>query len=235
MKSVVSAIAVILFFFNSSITNAQEIIKDTVIVPVKKSANEPKTKKLMVSATVDYRFRSRYWRRGVQSWNSIKGITRCQNDSVNRGQTIPTDSRFEERNDGGARNMVSQIGSKKVVQQKDLKKTLKLLFWHIIEGAKPPRNAEKIVEDVLRSIPEDRKFQKGQRCRIAAFALKWSSHKLWSQLKVSIYENSIDQMVLQNSGGRSLVFLPKQFCISVHPSPHPEWGAIIKWIKRQIL
>jgi hypothetical protein len=58
MKSVVSAIAVILFF-STSITNAQEIIKDTVIVPVKKSANEPKTKKLMVSATVDYRFRSR--------------------------------------------------------------------------------------------------------------------------------------------------------------------------------
>jgi hypothetical protein len=43
-NEVCSECGTVILFFSTSITNAQEIIKDTVIVPVKKSANEPKTK-----------------------------------------------------------------------------------------------------------------------------------------------------------------------------------------------
>jgi peptidyl-prolyl cis-trans isomerase SurA len=181
MKSVVSAIAVVLFLFSTSITNAQEIIKDTVIVPVKKVPTNQRIKIDGIVATVgdyivlDSDIDKAYLEASSQG-NSIKGITRCQmmgkllEDKLYAHQALQdsvkvTDSEVKGMMEERLNYMVSQIGSiEKVISyyKKDSEEDFKSYFFDILKEQKLASEMQKkIIEDVVITPEEVRNFFKG--------------------------------------------------------------------------
>jgi peptidyl-prolyl cis-trans isomerase SurA len=182
MKSRNSRIALIFFLllFSSTISRAQEIIKDTVIAPVKKVQTNQRQKIDGIIATVgdyiilDSDIDKSYLELSSQG-NSVKDITRCQmlgkllEDKLYAHQAIQdsvkvTDAEVKGMMDERLGYMVSQIGSlDKVVKyyKKNSEEEFRSYFFDILKENKLSSEMQKkIVEEVEITPEEVRNFFK---------------------------------------------------------------------------
>ena len=182
MKSINNKIALIFFLllFSSTISRAQEIIKDSVIVPVKKVQSNQRQKIDGVVATVgdyiilDSDIDKSYLEISSQG-GSIKDITRCQmlgklmEDKLYAHQAIQdsikvTDAEVKGMLEDRLAYMVGQIGSlDKVVKyyKKNSEEEFKSYFFDILKEQKlTSEMTKKIVEGVEITPEEVRNFFK---------------------------------------------------------------------------
>lgn len=180
MKSVNIKIALVLFLFSTTITKAQEIIKDSVVVPVKKIQTGQRVKIDGIIATVgdyivlDSDIDKAYLEISSQG-GSVKDISRCQmmgkllEDKLYAHQAIQdsikvTDSEIKGMMEERLNYMVSQIGSlEKVVKyyKKDSEEDFKSYFFDILKEQKlASEMTKKIVEEVEITPEEVRNFFK---------------------------------------------------------------------------
>ena len=180
MKSVNIKIALVLFLFSTTITKAQEIIKDSVVVPIKKIQTGQRVKIDGIIATVgdyivlDSDIDKAYLEISSQG-GSVKDISRCQmmgkllEDKLYAHQAIQdsikvTDSEIKGMMEERLNYMVSQIGSlEKVVKyyKKDSEEDFKSYFFDILKEQKlASEMTKKIVEEVEITPEEVRNFFK---------------------------------------------------------------------------
>ncbi|WP_367771737.1 peptidylprolyl isomerase [Flavobacterium sp. WC2421] len=182
MKSINNKIALVFFLllFSSTISRAQEIIKDSVIVPVKKIQSNQRQKIDGVVATVgdyiilDSDIDKSYLEISSQG-GSIKDITRCQmlgklmEDKLYAHQAIQdsikvTDAEVKGMLEDRLAYMVGQIGSlEKVVKyyKKNSEEEFKSYFFDILKEQKlTSEMTKKIVEGVEITPEEVRNFFK---------------------------------------------------------------------------
>ncbi|EIA08880.1 peptidylprolyl isomerase [Flavobacterium frigoris] len=182
MKSVNSRIAVIFFvlLFSSTITRAQEIIKDSVIAPVKKIQSNERQKIDGIIATVgeyiilDSDIDKSYLEISSQG-GSIKDITRCQmlgkllEDKLYAHQAIQdsvkvTDAEVKGMMEERLNYMVGQIGSlDKVISyyNKSSEEEFRSYFFDILKEQKLTSEMQKkIIGDVEITPEEVRNFFK---------------------------------------------------------------------------
>ncbi|WP_091164741.1 peptidylprolyl isomerase [Flavobacterium sinopsychrotolerans] len=175
MKSINKiALTFFLLLFSSVITSAQEIIKDTVIVPVKKIQSNGKQKIDGVIATVgdyiilDSDIDKSYLEIATQG-GSVKDITRCQmlgkllEDKLYAHQAIQdsivvTDAEIKGMMEDRLNYMVEQIGSlEKVVQyyKKDSEEEFRTYFSDILKEGKLTSEMQKKIVDAVEITPEE--------------------------------------------------------------------------------
>lgn len=183
MKSITNKIALLFFviLFSGTVIQAQEIIKDSVIAPVKKVSSGNRLKIDGVIATVgDYIILDsdidKSFLEISASGNSIKDITRCQmlgkllEDKLYAHQAIQdsvkvTDAEIKAVMEEKLDFIVGKIGSMdKVVEyyKKNSEEELKSYFFDILKEQKLSSEMQKkIVEDVEITPEEVRNFFKG--------------------------------------------------------------------------
>jgi peptidyl-prolyl cis-trans isomerase SurA len=183
MKSITNKIALLFFvmLFSSTVIQAQEIIKDSVITPVKKVVTGKRLKIDGVIATVgDYIILDsdidKSFLEISTSGNSIKDITRCQmlgkllEDKLYAHQAIQDSVKVTDAEIKGVMEekldfIVGKIGSMdKVVEyyKKNSEEELKSYFFDILKEQKLSSEMQKkIVEDVEITPEEVRNFFKG--------------------------------------------------------------------------
>ena len=183
MKSITNKIALLFFvmLFSSTVIQAQEIIKDSVITPVKKKTSGNRLKIDGVIATVgDYIILDsdidKSFLEISTSGNSIKDITRCQmlgkllEDKLYAHQAIQDSVKVTDAEIKGVMEekldfIVSKIGSMdKVVEyyKKNSEEELKSYFFDILKEQKLSSEMQKkIVEEVEITPEEVRNFFKG--------------------------------------------------------------------------
>jgi peptidyl-prolyl cis-trans isomerase SurA len=176
MKSISSRIVLLFFLllFSSTITRAQEIIKDTVIAPVKKIQTNQRQKIDGIIATVgdfiilDSDIDKSYLELSSQG-NSIKDITRCQmlgkllEDKLYAHQAIQdsvkvTDAEVKGMMDERLSYMVSQIGSlEKVVKyyKKNSEEEFRSYFFDILKENKLSSEMQKKIVAAVEITPEE--------------------------------------------------------------------------------
>jgi peptidyl-prolyl cis-trans isomerase SurA len=176
MKSVNSRITLMLFLllFSSTITIAQEIIKDSVIVPVKKSQSNGRQKIDGIVATVgdyiilDSDIDKSYLEISSQG-GSIKDITRCQmlgkllEDKLYAHQAIQdsvkvTDAEVKNMLEDRVSYMVGQIGSMdKVVNyyNKSSEEEFRSYFFDILKEQKLTSEMQKKIIGEVSITPEE--------------------------------------------------------------------------------
>lgn len=176
MKSINSRIALIFFLllFSSTITRAQEIIRDSVVTPVKKINSNQKQKIDGIIATVgdyiilDSDIDKSYLELSSQG-NSIKDITRCQmlgkllEDKLYAHQAIQdsvkvTDAEVKVMMDERVSYMVGQIGSmEKVVNyyKKNSEEEFRSYFFDILKENKLSSEMQKKIIDEVEITPEE--------------------------------------------------------------------------------
>jgi len=182
MKSINSRIAFLFFLllFSSTITRAQEIIRDSVITPVKKVQTNQRQKIDGIIATVgdyiilDSDIDKSYLELSSQG-NSIKDITRCQmlgkllEDKLYAHQAIQdsvkvTDAEVKGMMEERLSYMVGQIGSlDKVIKyyKKNSEEEFRSYFFDILKENKLSSEMQKkIVEEVEITPEEVRNFFK---------------------------------------------------------------------------
>jgi peptidyl-prolyl cis-trans isomerase SurA len=201
MKSVNITIAFVLFLFSTTLMKAQEIIKDSVVAPVKKVQSGGRQKIDGIIATVgdyiilDSDIDKSYLEISGQG-GSIKDITRCQmlgklmEDKLYAHQAIQdsikvTDAEVKGMMDERINYMVGQIGSiDKVVAyyKKDSEEEFKSYFFDILKEQKlSSEMTKKIVEEVeitpeevrnfFKSIPKDELPQFGAEMEVAQIVI----------------------------------------------------------------
>ena len=201
MKSVNITIAFLLFLFSTTLMKAQEIIKDSVVAPVKKVQSGGRQKIDGIIATVgdyiilDSDIDKSYLEISGQG-GSIKDITRCQmlgklmEDKLYAHQAIQdsikvTDAEVKGMMDERINYMVGQIGSiDKVVAyyKKDSEEEFKSYFFDILKEQKlSSEMTKKIVEEVeitpeevrnfFKSIPKDELPQFGAEMEVAQIVI----------------------------------------------------------------
>lgn len=183
MKSKTNKIALLFFvmLFASTVTQAQEIIKDSVVTPVKKEVSGKRLKIDGVIATVgDYIILDsdidKSFLELSTSGNSIKDITRCQmlgkllEDKLYAHQAIQDSVKVTDAEIKGVMEekldfIVGKIGSMdKVVEyyKKNSEEELKSYFFDILKEQKLSSEMQKkIVEEVEITPEEVRNFFKG--------------------------------------------------------------------------
>jgi peptidyl-prolyl cis-trans isomerase SurA len=176
MRSVNSRIALIFFLllFSSTITRAQEIIKDSVIVPVKKTQSNHRQKIDGIVATVgdfivlDSDIDKSYLEISSQG-GSIKDITRCQmlgkllEDKLYAHQAIQdsvkvTDAEVKGMLEERVSYMVGQIGSiEKVVNyyNKSSEEEFRSYFFDILKEQKLTSEMQKKIIGEVEITPEE--------------------------------------------------------------------------------
>ncbi|MFQ3174156.1 MAG: peptidyl-prolyl cis-trans isomerase SurA [Flavobacterium sp.] len=176
MRSVNSRIALIFFLllFSSTITRAQEIIKDSVIVPVKKTQSNQRQKIDGIVATVgdfivlDSDIDKSYLEISSQG-GSIKDITRCQmlgkllEDKLYAHQAIQdsvkvTDAEVKGMLEERVSYMVGQIGSiEKVVNyyNKSSEEEFRSYFFDILKEQKLTSEMQKKIIGEVEITPEE--------------------------------------------------------------------------------
>ncbi|WP_339656160.1 peptidylprolyl isomerase [Flavobacterium frigidarium] len=201
MKSVNITIAFVLFLFSTTLMKAQEIIKDSVVAPVKKVQSGGRQKIDGIIATVgdyiilDSDIDKSYLEISGQG-GSIKDITRCQmlgklmEDKLYAHQAIQdsikvTDAEVKGMMDERINYMVGQIGSiDKVVAyyKNDSEEEFKSYFFDILKEQKlSSEMTKKIVEEVeitpeevrnfFKSIPKDELPQFGAEMEVAQIVI----------------------------------------------------------------
>lgn len=201
MKSVNITIAFVLFLFSTTLMKAQEIIKDSVVAPVKKVQSGGRQKIDGIIATVgdyiilDSDIDKSYLEISGQG-GSIKDITRCQmlgklmEDKLYAHQAIQdsikvTDAEVKGMMDERINYMVGQIGSiDKVVAyyKKDSEEEFKSYFFDILKEQRlSSEMTKKIVEEVeitpeevrnfFKSIPKDELPQFGAEMEVAQIVI----------------------------------------------------------------
>lgn len=181
MKSVNITIAFVLFLFSTTVMQAQEIIKDSVVAPVKKVQSTGGRQKIdgIIATVGDYiildsDIDKSYLEISGQG-GSIKDITRCQmlgklmEDKLYAHQAVQdsikvTDAEVKGMMDERINYMVGQIGSiDKVVAyyKKDSEEEFKSYFFDILKEQKlSSEMTKKIVEEVEITPEEVRNFFK---------------------------------------------------------------------------
>lgn len=181
MKSVNITIAFVLFLFSTTVMQAQEIIKDSVVAPVKKVQSTGGRQKIdgIIATVGDYiildsDIDKSYLEISGQG-GSIKDITRCQmlgklmEDKLYAHQAVQdsikvTDAEVRGMMDERINYMVGQIGSiDKVVAyyKKDSEEEFKSYFFDILKEQKlSSEMTKKIVEEVEITPEEVRNFFK---------------------------------------------------------------------------
>ena len=181
MKSVNVTIAFVLFLFSTTVMQAQEIIKDSVVAPVKKVQSTGGRQKIdgIIATVGDYiildsDIDKSYLEISGQG-GSIKDITRCQmlgklmEDKLYAHQAVQdsikvTDAEVKGMMDERINYMVGQIGSiEKVVAyyKKDSEEEFKSYFFDILKEQKlSSEMTKKIVEEVEITPEEVRNFFK---------------------------------------------------------------------------
>lgn len=176
MKSINNKIALVFFLllFSSTISRAQEIIKDSVIVPVKKVKSNQRQKIDGVVATVgdyiilDSDIDKSYLEISSQG-GSIKDITRCQmlgklmEDKLYAHQAIQdsikvTDAEVKGMLEERLSYMVGQIGSmEKVVNyyKKNSEEEFKSYFFDILKEQKLTAEMQKKIIEGVEITPEE--------------------------------------------------------------------------------
>ena len=176
MKSINSRIALIFFLllFSSTITRAQEIIRDSVVTPVKKINTNQRQKIDGIIATVgdyiilDSDIDKTYLELSSQG-NSIKDITRCQmlgkllEDKLYAHQAIQdsvkvTDAEVKAMMEERVSYMVGQIGSmEKVVKyyKKNSEEEFRSYFFDILKENKLSSEMQKKIIDEVEITPEE--------------------------------------------------------------------------------
>lgn len=176
MKSINSRIALIFFIllFSSTITRAQEIIKDTVIAPVKKVQSNERQKIDGIIATVgdyiilDSDIDKSYLEISSQG-GSIKDITRCQmlgkllEDKLYAHQAIQdsvkvTDAEVKGMMEDRLNYMVGQIGSiDKVINyyNKSSEEEFRSYFFDILKEQKLTSEMQKKIIGEVEITPEE--------------------------------------------------------------------------------
>ncbi|MBC5836363.1 peptidylprolyl isomerase [Flavobacterium muglaense] len=204
MKSINNKIALIFFlvFFSSTLTQAQEVIKDSVVAPVKKVKSSQRQKIDGVIATVgdyiilDSDIDKSYLEISGQG-GSIKDITRCQmlgklmEDKLYAHQAVQdsikvTDAEVKGLMEDQLSRMVAQIGSlDKVVEyyKKNSEEEFKSYFFDILKEQRLTSEMQKkIVEGVeitpeevrnfFKSIPKDELPQFGAEMEVAQIVIE---------------------------------------------------------------
>jgi peptidyl-prolyl cis-trans isomerase SurA len=183
MKLMTNKIALLFFlvFFASSVTQAQEIIKDSVVEPVKKAVTGKRLKIDGVIATVgDFIILDsdidKSFLEISNSGNSIKDITRCQmlgkllEDKLYAHQAIQdsvqvTDAEIKVVMEEKLNFILGKIGSMdKVVEyyKKTSEEELKSYFFDILKEQKLSSEMQKKIVDEIEITPEEvRNFFKG--------------------------------------------------------------------------
>lgn len=176
MKSINSRIALIFFLllFSSNITRAQEIIRDSVVAPVKKIKTNERQKIDGIIATVgdyivlDSDIDKSYLELSSQG-NSIKDITRCQmlgkllEDKLYAHQAIQdsvkvTDAEVKSMLEERLGYMVGQIGSmEKVIKyyKKNSEEEFRSYFFDILKENKLSSEMQKKIVDGVEITPEE--------------------------------------------------------------------------------
>ena len=176
MKSINNRIALTFFvlLFSSVVASAQEIIKDSVITPVKKIQSTGKQKIDGVIATVgdyiilDSDIDKSYFEISTQG-GSVKDITRCQmlgkllEDKLYAHQAIQdsivvTDAEVKGMMEDRLNYMVEQIGSlEKVVKyyKKDSEEEFRTYFSDILKEGKLSSEMQKKIVDAVEITPEE--------------------------------------------------------------------------------
>ena len=176
MKSINNRIALTFFvlLFSSVVASAQEIIKDSVITPVKKIQSTGKQKIDGVIATVgdyiilDSDIDKSYLQISTQG-GSVKDITRCQmlgkllEDKLYAHQAIQdsivvTDAEVKGMMEDRLNYMVEQIGSlEKVVKyyKKDSEEEFRTYFSDILKEGKLSSEMQKKIVDAVEITPEE--------------------------------------------------------------------------------
>jgi peptidyl-prolyl cis-trans isomerase SurA len=176
MKSINSRIALIFFLllFSSTITRAQEIIRDSVVAPVKKIQTNQRQKIDGIIATVgdfiilDSDIDKSYLELSSQG-NSIKDITRCQmlgkllEDKLYAHQAIQdsvkvTDAEVKGMMDERLSYMVGQIGSmEKVIKyyKKNSEEEFRSYFFDILKENKLSSEMQKKIVEGVEITPEE--------------------------------------------------------------------------------
>ena len=176
MKSISNKVALIFFLvlFSSTLTRAQEIIKDSVIVPVKKVKSGQRQKIDGVVATVgdyiilDSDIDKSYLEISSQG-GSIKDITRCQmlgklmEDKLYAHQAVQdsikvTDAEVKGMLEERLSYMVGQIGSmEKVVNyyKKNSEEEFKSYFFDILKEQKLTSEMQKKIIEGVEITPEE--------------------------------------------------------------------------------
>ncbi len=176
MKSINNRIALTFFvlLFSSVVASAQEIIKDSVITPVKKIQSTGKQKIDGVIATVgdyiilDSDIDKSYLEISTQG-GSVKDITRCQmlgkllEDKLYAHQAIQdsivvTDAEVKGMMEDRLNYMVEQIGSlEKVVKyyKKDSEEEFRTYFSDILKEGKLSSEMQKKIVDAVEITPEE--------------------------------------------------------------------------------
>ena len=176
MRSINNRIALTFFvlLFSSVVASAQEIIKDSVITPVKKIQSNQKQKIDGVIATVgdyiilDSDIDKSYLEISTQG-GSVKDITRCQmlgkllEDKLYAHQAIQdsivvTDAEVKGMMEDRLNYMVEQIGSlEKVVKyyKKDSEEEFRTYFSDILKEGKLSSEMQKKIVDAVEITPEE--------------------------------------------------------------------------------
>ena len=176
MRSINNRIALTFFvlLFSSVVASAQEIIKDSVITPVKKIQSTGKQKIDGVIATVgdyiilDSDIDKSYFEISTQG-GSVKDITRCQmlgkllEDKLYAHQAIQdsivvTDAEVKGMMEDRLNYMVEQIGSlEKVVKyyKKDSEEEFRTYFSDILKEGKLSSEMQKKIVDAVEITPEE--------------------------------------------------------------------------------
>lgn len=176
MKSVNSTIALMFFLllFSTTITRAQEIIKDSVIAPIKKVQSNERQKIDGIIATVgdyiilDSDIDKSYLELSSQG-NSIKDITRCQmlgkllEDKLYAHQAIQdsvkvTDAEVKGMMEDRVTYMVGQIGSMdKVIKyyNKNSEEEFRSYFFDILKEQKLTSEMQKKIIGEVEITPEE--------------------------------------------------------------------------------
>lgn len=176
MKSINSRIALIFFLllFSSTITRAQEIIRDSVVTPVKKIKTNQRQKIDGIIATVgdyivlDSDIDKSYLELSSQG-NSIKDITRCQmlgkllEDKLYAHQAVQdsvkvTDAEVKSMLEERLSYMVGQIGSmEKVIKyyKKNSEEEFRSYFFDILKENKLSSEMQKKIVDGVEITPEE--------------------------------------------------------------------------------
>ena len=176
MNSINYKIALVLFlvFSSSTISRAQEIIKDSVVTPVKKVQSNQRQKIDGIIATVgdyivlDSDIDKAYLEISSQGGN-VKDITRCQmlgkllEDKLYAHQAVQdsvkvTDAEVKGMMDERLNYMVDQIGSmEKVIKyyKKDNEEEFKTYFFDILKEQKLTSEMQKKIVDEVEITPEE--------------------------------------------------------------------------------
>ncbi len=176
MNSINNKIALVFFlvFFSSTVIRSQEIIKDSVVAPVKKEQSNQRQKVDGVIATVgdyiilDSDIDKAYLEISSQG-GSIKDITRCQmlgkllEDKLYAHQAIQdsvkvTDAEIKGMMEERVNYMVQQIGSmEKVIKyyKKNSEEEFKTYFFDILKEQKLTAEMQKKIVDAVEITPEE--------------------------------------------------------------------------------